>query len=177
MMMMIRCQRRMQGGAAKRIWKVSLDLERFRSAKRGRWAPAFWRLFVDNELNVKYLHTLLVFFCSMNHHHVEKKYWLQLVVERPLIWGPSKKRFFHRFAVDLSAIARDRHRIMIGADKILAMWATLCAPPGDDDDDDDGDGDGDGEWRWWWWWRWWWIGDLGWSAIHNIMCATWMKVK
>ena len=38
---------------------------------------------------------------------------------------------------------------MIGADKILAMWATLCAPPGDDDDDgnddDDGDGDGDGE--------------------------------
>ena len=32
---------------------------------------------------------------------------------------------------------------MIGADKILAMWATLCAPPGDDDDDDDGDGDGD----------------------------------
>ena len=34
---------------------------------------------------------------------------------------------------------------MIGADKILAMWATLCAPPGDDDDDDDGDGDGDGD--------------------------------
>ena len=32
---------------------------------------------------------------------------------------------------------------MIGADKILAMWATLCAPPGDDDGDDDGDGDGD----------------------------------
>ena len=42
---------------------------------------------------------------------------------------------------------------MIGADKILAMWATLCAPPGDDDgdgndngdDDDDNDGDDDGD--------------------------------
>ena len=79
----------------------------------------------------------------MDHHHVEKKYWLQLVVERPLIWGPRKKRICHQFAVDLSAIARDRHLIMIGADKIVAMWATLCAPPSDGDGDGDGDGDDD----------------------------------